>query len=168
MWSKIEAKRSKYAVRIKLSEEIDDDDLETRQGKRKEKTFLKVKVFLALLIALVTDILIYAAGSPLKYFLDDECNISFHRTCLRSTIWRRADIEWSSLLWKTDISEDVGFMGRVKNDMWHDFDNPTALRIRDILCKILRGVHLSIFVDELDCWQAKTIITALEQAGVTL
>ena len=57
-------------------------------------------------------------------------------------------------------------MGRVKNDMWHDFDNPTALRMRDILLKILRGVRLSIFVDDLDCWQAMTIITALE--AVTL
>ena len=24
------------------------------------------------------------------------------------------------------------FMGRAKNDMWHDFDNLTALRMRDI------------------------------------
>ena len=52
--------------------------------------------------------------------------------------------------------------------MWHDFDNPTALRMRDILRKILRVVQLSIFVDDLDCCQAKTIIAALEQAGVTL
>ena len=70
MWSKIEAKHSKYTVRIKLSEEINDDE---------------VKVFLGLLIALVTDISIYAVGSPLEYFVDDAfhrasgCNISFHR-----------------------------------------------------------------------------------------
>ena len=70
MWSKIEAKHSKYAVRIKLSEEINDDE---------------VKVFLGLLIALVNKLSIYAVGSPLEYFVDDSfhrasrCNISFHR-----------------------------------------------------------------------------------------
>jgi hypothetical protein len=188
IWTNIEAEHGPTSVKlhrasVALSGELNIDDLDVRRKKRNDAIFfLKLRAILVVSAALGAAVYLGVSGSSfLNFFNDDIYNkiilqltatspfIAFLFKVLPSIrnpgIQMNNDIDKYS---RDDFTNEKGFMGRVKKEFVYICDYLSHCERWDEKHKILRGVRLYIFVDDLDRCTPKTIMDVLQVVHLLL